>query len=173
MDQDTTIKRCNNTFHFTSIFSRTFPNAMVCRCACQNARDVATVLPDENSRVPSPIVHIYHGHTVAIYQQVSTFCGGGRSSRPVPSLNPRTVAEDLQVYLGRRVTLTLISWAPKLMVLSPCIVDDLCQFSSESVHSFSKHFFTRLVTDGQTDRQHDVNTCQSGLAVHKKTKHRR
>jgi len=34
---------------------------------------------------------------------------------------------------------SLISWAQKLIVSSPCSVDHLCQFSAESAYSFSKY----------------------------------
>ena len=46
----------------------------------------------------------------------------------------------------------LTFWSPKLNVPCPCSVDNLCQFASQSVHSFSKYRVGNRRTDGQVEK---------------------
>ena len=63
--------------------------------------------------------------------------------------------------LRRRVTLTFDVLTPKFIVSCPCLADHLCQFASESVHSFSKCRVCNLVTGELTDERMEAGKGRS------------
>jgi len=53
----------------------------------------------------------------------------------------------------------------KLIVSCPCSVNDLCQFASKSVCSFSKYCVYNLVIDERTDRTDNLKTWWPGGGI--------
>ena len=72
---------------------------------------------------------------------------------------------ELQIYLRPRVTLTFDLLTPKLTVSCPCLVDNLRQLASKSVHSLTKYYVRRQAKEWtRAAREQNASNEQSGLA---------